>query len=57
MRNCSKCGRPLKDNEGKLCPACRSKKSNAWKRVLEVIGGVLSIIGVAVLTALGRRKS
>lgn len=44
MRHCKNCGRPLEDNEEKLCPACKSEKSHKKKRLGEIIGGVLGVV-------------
>lgn len=50
MNKCEKCGRLLTNNEHTLCPACKSNKSHKRKRVTEIVGGVLVIVGGVVIS-------
>ena len=56
MRICEKCGRPLKDSEHNLCPACQSEKSHKKKKWIEIIGGAATIVGGIVISILTGRK-
>lgn len=60
MKVCEKCGRPLIDNEDKLCPACQSKKIHKIKKWGgTILTGVL-IFGAAafkMLTGKSDRKT
>ena len=49
MNKCSECGRPLNKDENGLCPACESTKSHKQKRWGEIIGGVVTVVGVIVI--------
>ena len=52
MRACEKCGRPLKDDEDKLCPACQSKKIHKIKKWGGMILTGASVVGLAALKML-----
>ena len=47
MNNC-KCGRELRDGEIE-CPACVSKKSFEWKKIIEGAGAVALVLGGILL--------
>lgn len=47
MSKC-KCGRELRAGENQ-CPACTSKKSHWWKKVVEGVGTVAVVVGGIVI--------
>ena len=47
MSKC-KCGRKLRPSEER-CPACSSKKSHRWKKVVEVAVGAVALVGGIVI--------
>ena len=56
MKKCSKCGRPLNEDENDLCPACESTKSHKGKKWIEIGGAAISAvaIGIKVLISGGK---
>jgi ABC-type ATPase with predicted acetyltransferase domain len=58
--NCEKCGRPLKDNEKKLCPNCKNEQDKSIKTGVKIGGGVLAglvVIGTTLLKIFGGSKN
>lgn len=55
MRECKKCGRPLKADEENLCPACQSETDWVWKTVWKGAVAVVAI-AIAILSRLGKGK-
>jgi len=46
MKKCRECGRPLKEGEKDLCPACRSKKKTKTNGIIKAITTTLGIVGI-----------
>jgi len=46
VKSCERCGRPLEEDEDKLCPSCESKKSYKIKKWVQGFGG--AIVGIAI---------
>jgi len=54
MKQCSECGRNLKENENDLCPACESTSSHKNK-VKVAIGAVVGALGWLLKGYLGKK--
>ena len=53
MTPCEKCGRPLRDDDQTLCPACRAKKSYSvwnWVKGAVAVVAVVAAAAYAILT-------
>jgi len=56
-KKCEECGRPLTDDEEKICPACESKSSRSKKGWVEALGaGALAIGGLALYVLSGGKS-
>ena len=54
MSDCKKCGRPLMENEHKLCPSCKSERAARWRRALEIGAGVIAVTATILSICTGR---